>query len=141
MMYPAVAAMSERHFRQPSEFRPERWLGEEGRKIHSCSLLAFGYGGRSCLGRRIAEQQLYLGLYQVGRSATAATTTIATTTTITTTTIGATAILLLLKGFYRQQLCYLLYMGYRLTLLVTSDSSVTICFCCNVTADTTSAAA
>lgn len=58
-----------RYFDQPDQFLPERWLrGETGQRekaIHSLAFLPFGFGPRKCVGRRFAEQELYLAVVKV----------------------------------------------------------------------------
>ena len=48
-------------FPDPERFRPERWLGEEGKKLQS-SFIAFSAGARGCIGRNISylEQTVVL---------------------------------------------------------------------------------
>lgn len=55
----------------PGKFEPERWLKSEStcpvhqKKIHPYVSLPFGYGRRSCLGRRLAETELNILLAKV----------------------------------------------------------------------------
>lgn len=61
------------YFGSPEEFVPERWLKNENatscpmqdKKIHPYVSLPFGYGRRSCLGRRLAETELNILLAKV----------------------------------------------------------------------------
>ncbi|KAL4879870.1 cytochrome P450 [Aspergillus karnatakaensis] len=46
-------------FANPDEFIPERWMGEEGKKLDKW-LLSFSRGPRSCLGQQLAWAELYL---------------------------------------------------------------------------------
>ncbi|XP_046574672.1 probable cytochrome P450 CYP44 [Haliotis rubra] len=55
---------NKKYFDRPDEFIPERWLrdehGNRQRMIPPMTLLPFGFGPRNCLGRRFAEQEIYL---------------------------------------------------------------------------------
>jgi cytochrome P450 len=62
-----AACRNEEIFEQPNEFMPERWDREEGHKIHAFASLPFGYGIRSCVGRRIAELELYLAIARMSQ--------------------------------------------------------------------------
>ncbi|XP_075887117.1 cytochrome P450 [Nelusetta ayraudi] len=52
----------ERIFPNPHVFQPERWLrgSEEKSKQHPFGSVPFGFGIRACLGRRVAELEMYL---------------------------------------------------------------------------------
>lgn len=51
-------------FENAEEFRPERWMKSKNEgtsnSIHPFNQLPFGYGTRMCLGRRFAEQEMFL---------------------------------------------------------------------------------
>lgn len=56
----------ERNFPRPSEFIPERFLRHKPLgPIHPYATFPFGVGTRMCIGRRIAEQELYIFLARV----------------------------------------------------------------------------
>lgn len=76
MIFPhLVVSNSEEYFKNPEKFQPERWLKTENElgetkcpidhKIHPFVSLPFGYGRRSCLGRRFAEIELQILLSKV----------------------------------------------------------------------------
>lgn len=55
---------SEKHFNQPNQFLPERWLKNLDqecpgiKKSHPFAFLPFGFGARMCIGKRIAEMEI-----------------------------------------------------------------------------------
>ncbi|KAG8134081.1 hypothetical protein E2320_011802 [Naja naja] len=49
-------------FAEPEQYRPSRWLGKED---HNFKALAFGFGSRQCIGRRLAEAEMALFLMHV----------------------------------------------------------------------------
>jgi cytochrome P450 len=53
------AHTAERIFPEPFAFDPDRWLGDEGRERRRFQM-AFGKGGRKCLGTDLARAELYL---------------------------------------------------------------------------------
>jgi len=53
-------ARSEKYFKDPLELKPERWLRENKDENHTFSSLPFGFGPRMCLGRRVAELEMYV---------------------------------------------------------------------------------
>ncbi|XP_077292376.1 putative cytochrome P450 301a1, mitochondrial [Arctopsyche grandis] len=61
-------SVSEKHFPRPQEFIPERWLRENidsdisYKKAHPFCTMHFGFGARSCVGRRFAELELEVAL-------------------------------------------------------------------------------
>lgn len=63
----SVAGKLEEYFPEPEKFIPERWLRKtaDSKKTHPFAVLNFGYGARACIGRRFAQQELYLGLIKI----------------------------------------------------------------------------
>ncbi|XP_003476175.1 25-hydroxyvitamin D-1 alpha hydroxylase, mitochondrial [Cavia porcellus] len=51
-------------FPEPNSFRPARWLGQSPAP-HPFASLPFGFGKRSCIGRRLAELELQMALAQI----------------------------------------------------------------------------
>lgn len=69
---------SEEHFPQPNEFIPERWLKvadatvqcPSARTAHPYINSTFGFGPRSCIGRRFAEMEIEVLLARILRKYT-----------------------------------------------------------------------
>ncbi|KAI5842353.1 cytochrome P450 [Tricharina praecox] len=59
--YITLIHMDPRLFESPEEFRPERWMGEEGKVLNKW-LVSFSKGDRGCLGVNLAYAELYLVL-------------------------------------------------------------------------------
>ncbi|KAJ8303364.1 hypothetical protein KUTeg_019760 [Tegillarca granosa] len=57
-------AVDERFFERAKEYIPERWLRDDTgkRNFHPFSTLPFGFGPRSCIGQRFAEQEMYIAV-------------------------------------------------------------------------------
>ena len=62
-----VANEQEKNWKEADRFKPERHLRDnpESKEVHPFSLLPFGFGPRMCIGKRLADQELYLGLLKV----------------------------------------------------------------------------
>src|SRR6202012_3389816 len=61
------AHTAETVFPDSFKFNPERWLGSEGRGLRKYQM-AFGKGGRKCLGFELARAELYLATAALVRS-------------------------------------------------------------------------
>ncbi len=56
------------HFERPDEFVPERWLrgsAEHRADVSPYLVLPFGHGPRTCIARRLAEQNMLVFLVRV----------------------------------------------------------------------------
>ncbi|KAG7220317.1 hypothetical protein INR49_010151 [Caranx melampygus] len=61
-----AVSYDEKIFANPHTFLPERWLrGAEEKSRHPFGSVPFGFGIRACLGRRVAELEMYLFLSRV----------------------------------------------------------------------------
>lgn len=65
-----VACRLKQYFDDPNEFKPERWLKHHTlyKQPHPFLLLPFGHGPRSCIARRIAEQNMLILVLKVTHS-------------------------------------------------------------------------
>lgn len=62
-----VASRLPQYVRDPLKFKPERWLrgSDSYENIHPFLSLPFGFGPRSCIARRLAEQNMCIILVRV----------------------------------------------------------------------------
>ncbi|XP_055589270.1 cytochrome P450 CYP12A2-like [Uranotaenia lowii] len=74
IMMPAMSLYKdERHFARAQKFLPERWLKQSepgvpsAKSAHSFLFLPFGFGPRSCIGRRLAMMEIEIFLARVTR--------------------------------------------------------------------------
>lgn len=67
----ALMSQEERHFPDPMKFLPERWLRESSAKTfsaknaHPFAYMPFGFGPRTCIGRRFAQLEMETLLIKV----------------------------------------------------------------------------
>lgn len=52
-------------FPEPFTFKPERWLRNGCELPNAFGSIPFGFGVRGCVGRRIAELEMYMVVFQV----------------------------------------------------------------------------
>lgn len=59
----------ERYFPRAREFIPERWLpeGDDLKALHPFASMPFGFGPRTCIGRRFAQLEMETFLAKVRR--------------------------------------------------------------------------
>lgn len=62
-----MASLQEQYFVNARQFIPERWLKNQKmyKQPHPYLVLPFGHGPRSCLARRLAEQNMLVILMKV----------------------------------------------------------------------------
>ncbi|XP_033256030.1 cytochrome P450 27C1 isoform X2 [Orcinus orca] len=61
-----ATSYEDENFPRAKEFRPERWLRPGNlRRVDNFGSIPFGYGARSCIGRRIAELEIHLLVIQL----------------------------------------------------------------------------
>ncbi|KAI8507297.1 hypothetical protein Bbelb_146770 [Branchiostoma belcheri] len=66
MMAHNVISRQPEYYPEPESYIPERWLRtESSTNVQTFAHLPFGYGPRMCVGRRFAEQELFLGLTRI----------------------------------------------------------------------------
>ncbi|KAI1899127.1 hypothetical protein AGOR_G00058340 [Albula goreensis] len=59
-------SLDEESFAGATDFRPERWVRKDAtERVDNFGSIPFGYGIRSCIGRRIAELEMHLALTQL----------------------------------------------------------------------------
>lgn len=57
---------SEKYFKNCEKYDPKRWLKEyNSDPINPYTSMPFGFGSRMCIGRRLAEQKMYLIMIKV----------------------------------------------------------------------------
>ncbi|KAM8977394.1 25-hydroxyvitamin D-1 alpha hydroxylase, mitochondrial [Pelodytes ibericus] len=59
-----ATSRDENVFKDANEFHPDRWLKKD-ESHHPYASIPFGFGKRSCIGRRIAELEVYLALARI----------------------------------------------------------------------------
>lgn len=62
-----VSCRQEKYFKNASKFIPERWMRDTKEDVNPHLVLPFGHGMRSCIARRMAEQNMLVLLLRVSR--------------------------------------------------------------------------
>ncbi|XP_054471514.1 cytochrome P450 27C1 [Anoplopoma fimbria] len=58
-----ATSFEEENFAEASEFRPDRWIRKDSTdRVDNFGSIPFGYGIRSCIGKRVAELEMHLAL-------------------------------------------------------------------------------
>lgn len=61
-----TTSLDEENFPDALDFRPERWIRKHSTdRVDNFGSIPFGYGIRSCIGRRIAELEMHLALTRI----------------------------------------------------------------------------
>nr|QZM07453.1 cytochrome P450 monooxygenase CYP302A1 [Lasioderma serricorne] len=65
-----ISCRLDEYFEAPHEFKPERWMKNNPlyRQSHPYLLLPFGHGPRSCIARRLAEQNMLILILKISRN-------------------------------------------------------------------------
>ncbi|EEB13546.1 cytochrome P450, putative [Pediculus humanus corporis] len=58
----------DKYFTHPLKFYPERWLKKENKNLNPYLVLPFGHGPRSCIARRLAEQNMQITILKLCRN-------------------------------------------------------------------------
>lgn len=66
----SILSLDEEQFTRASEFIPERWMRNnsyisQGKSAHPFAYMPFGFGPRTCIGRRFAEVEIEILILNV----------------------------------------------------------------------------
>lgn len=66
-VHQGISGTDPNNFKDAESFKPERWLRSEmeRRDMHPFASMPFGFGQRSCIGRRFAEQETFLATIKI----------------------------------------------------------------------------